>query len=199
MVAPTIFPTSIDTEPVHFNGATLASDLYINSNSRAEWYNSTINGTIHFNNGVGELLLFPDSGVVGSGTILADGATGNIRVGGGAVSLSAGITLRSTAGTLSLGRNNGDTLGSYALNGPVEAAGGAITFCGPVSGQNSIVVQYGGSLNLTPGMTLTNTGMLVIQNGGILNLNGPIDNQGIVNVDHSSVLVRSGSIIAAQA
>ena len=188
VLQPYQYGTFVDSEAVHFNGVTLASDLYFASNAKAEWIGgSVINGTMHFNSGTGELQLLSSSNVGGAGTILADGGTGNIRVSGGAVTVSPG--LRSTAGVLSLGRKTGDTLGSYVLNGPVDADGGTITFDAPVSSSNSIVARNLGRLNVNT--ALTNAGSIDVHGGGILSIGATISNQGSINVDHGTVLVRT--------
>src|SRR5262249_7342512 len=58
LIAPYTYGTYTDTEPTHFSNVSLESDLYFSSNSAADWSASAINGTMHFDSGTGNLVLF---------------------------------------------------------------------------------------------------------------------------------------------
>src|SRR5262249_38497418 len=143
LVAPASFSA---TEPVALHGVELATDVYFSSGSYVSWSDTRLAGDLFFNNGIGEIQLYNGAAIGGMGTLRVAGGVANLRASGGTVGIGTNVAIRATSGTLSLGRKSGDTTGAYYLDGPAEAAGGAITFAAPVMTENAVDIHDRGQL-----------------------------------------------------
>jgi hypothetical protein len=185
----------VDPTPVEINGVTLATDLFVDSGARINFLGATtLNSTIRFIAGSGELRFVSSGSVAGTGMIQTDGGAGALRAVGGTVVLPSSLTLRALNNSLSLGRLTGDTLGAFDIGGPVEIEGGNLSVSAPTISRGSIVARNGGKLTTVAPYTLTNHGSIQIQTGSVLDLGGPIVNQGTITVDHAAIVLRSGTV-----